>query len=69
MNLDQHPYLHDYLSVLTEAEQNLLMLLGIVAAILVIYWVAVRLKRQREAALLLTGFFWLTFLMAIWRGV
>lgn len=68
MNLDQHPYLHDYLSALTEAEHNLLMLFGIVAVILFIYWLSVRLRRQREAALLLTGFFWLTFLIAIWRG-
>lgn len=69
MNLDQHPYLPSYLSALTEAERNLLMLLAIVGVIIVIYCVAVYIKRPREAALLLTGFFWLTFFIAVIKGV
>lgn len=69
MNLDQHPYLTSYLQALTEAERNLLLLLVIVGVLIIVYCAAVHFRRQREVSLALTAFFWLTFLMAIVRGV
>lgn len=68
MNLDSYPYLEVYLQALHQAEQNLLLLLGIVGGVLLIYCAAVYLKRQREAVLALTAFFWLTFILAVFTG-
>lgn len=67
--MNQHPFLGTYLQALRDAEQNLLLLLVIVFVLLIIYCAAVYFKRQREISLALTAFFWLTFLMAIVRGV
>lgn len=68
MNLDSYPYLEVYLQALHQAEQNLLLLLGLVGGLLLIYCAAVHFRRQREASLTLTTFFWLTFVLAVFTG-
>ncbi len=69
MNLDQHPYLSSYLQALQDAERDLLLLLVIVAVLIIIYCAGVYFKRQREVSLALTAFFWLTFVLAVIKGV
>lgn len=67
--MNQHPFLGTYLQALQDAEQNLLLLLVIVGVLIIIYCAAVHFRRQREVSLALTAFFWLTFVLAIVRGV